>query len=204
MRRRAERTLRFSPASGSNSEPARNKAGELRVPNAKTPPAGRVSTAAADRCAVGFPSESLAVREVPHTHKSGRPREKRPCGPRPGRPPHSHPASAEGMAEPALRGLTHSASWRRRSPPAAGGPRRPSRRAPAPPGAGACSTSGVSPRASGIARCGARGRWGRARTSPPRTPRAVSRRAGTRGLARSPGVRRPATSPVVSPPSPLS
>ena len=30
MRRRAERTLCFSPPSGPNSEPARNKAGELR------------------------------------------------------------------------------------------------------------------------------------------------------------------------------
>lgn len=182
------------------------------VPNAKTPPAGRASTARADRCAVGSPHCLSRLKDRTPTSRAAL--EKRPCGPRPGRPPHSHPQCAEGMAERALRGLTHSASWRRRSPPAAGGPRRPPRRAPAPPGAGACSTSGVSPRASWTARCGARRRWGRARASLPRTPRALSRRAGTRragtqrvgtrGPARAPGVRRPATSSVASPPSPIS
>lgn len=186
-----------------------------RVPhtrNAKNHPGPAPFGGTADRYGPGLPSECpFPFTDGPRTHNSRHPGEKWQC-PRGPRPPTLTPPARGGAAELAWPGPTHLASCRRRCPPAAGAPRRQPRRAPAPPGARACSSSGASPQFSGAARCGGPGPWGRARPARPEAlrpgagsgPAGMWVVAGTWAPAGTSSARRAATSSVASAPAPLS
>lgn len=188
MRRRSDRVF---ASVRPNSEPWGAQVGwEPGCRNAKTPRLAALLRPA--RTAAPSNPHCLAVKG-PHTHKSAA--LGRPCGPWPGRPPHSHPQCAGGDGRAgAARPHPLGASWRRRPPPATGSTPAPPR--PSTASAGACSTSGVSPGPSDSAAAEPARRRARAR---PQDPRALSRRptegrdaeGRDSGPARTPGVRRP-------------